>query len=100
MWRFLILQKDKEEKEYSELILQALEGSVILERYPKSVIDIYILVLEEDGGKFKVKNTKELLGSLGAAITCASLALINGGIETYDFVSCCSVVSTLVIIHF
>jgi exosome complex component MTR3 len=45
--------QDKEEKDFSTLIQQSLEGSVILERYPKSVIDIYILVLESDGGNPK-----------------------------------------------
>jgi exosome complex component MTR3 len=43
-------QQDKEEKRFSNLIVQALSVSVILEKLPKSVVDIYVLVIESDGG--------------------------------------------------
>jgi exosome complex component MTR3 len=62
------------------LMVQALEVSVMLEKYPKSVIDCYILVLESDGG------------ALSASITCASMALANAGIEMYDLVAASSAV--------
>lgn len=71
--------QDKEERAFSICMTQALEVSVILEKFPKSVIEIHALVLEADGGV------------LSAAITCASLALANAGIEMYDLVSACSV---------
>jgi polyribonucleotide nucleotidyltransferase len=60
--------QDKEEKENSSAMKSALEVSIILEKFPKSVIDIYALVLESGGG------------ALSAAITCASLALADAGI--------------------
>jgi exosome complex component MTR3 len=55
------------------------ESSVMLEKLPKSVIEIYIMVLQSDGGE------------LGAAITCASLALADSGIELFGLVSGCCV---------
>ncbi|PRP84693.1 hypothetical protein PROFUN_07943 [Planoprotostelium fungivorum] len=70
---------DKEEKEFSMLMVQALESSLILEKYPKSVIDCYVIVLENDGG------------ALNGAITCASMALANAGIEMYDLVAAASI---------
>lgn len=58
---------------------QALEVSLILEKFPKSVIDVYTLVIESDGS------------ALAAAISCASVALAAAGIEMYDLVSACTV---------
>ena len=46
-------------------------------------MDIFVTVLQNDGG------------SLEAGITCASLALADAGIEMYDMVAACSVVSEL-----
>ncbi|ELR23015.1 3' exoribonuclease family, domain 1 domain containing protein [Acanthamoeba castellanii str. Neff] len=70
---------DKEEKELSMLMVQALEVSLRLETFPKSELDVFVLVLEESGGM------------VGAAITAASLALADAGIEMYDLVASCSV---------
>ena len=42
--------KDKEERAFSICMTQALEVSVILEKFPKSVIEVHALVLESDGG--------------------------------------------------
>lgn len=61
------------------LMTQSLESSVILDKFPKSVIDIYALVIEADGS------------CLSAAITCSSLALASAGIEMYDIVTSTSV---------
>lgn len=55
-------------------INEALCPAVKIESYPKSVIQITIVVLENDGS------------CLGHAITCASLALMNAGIEMTDIV--------------
>ena len=52
-----------------------------LEKYPKSVIDLFAIVLDSDGGV------------LPLAITCGSLALAHAGIEMFDLVAACSVVS-------
>jgi len=70
--------REKEEKEYSMLMVQALEVSVRLNKYPKSQIDIHALVLQSDGG------------ALSAAITAGSLALADAGIEILDLVAACS----------
>jgi exosome complex component MTR3 len=67
-----------EETELSEAVAQALSTSVRLEQYPKSLIDLYVTVLEDDGC------------ALAAAITCASLALANAGIELNDMVAGCT----------
>ncbi|KAL9657301.1 hypothetical protein ABK040_011521 [Willaertia magna] len=73
-----IAQRREEEKQYGIYLREALESSLLLEKYPKSVIDIYCFVLEDNGS------------ALSAAITCASLALADAGIEMIDLVSACS----------
>jgi exosome complex component MTR3 len=74
--------KEKKEisKEYSTYMTEALESSVILEKFPKSVVKIFCLVLEDDGS------------SLSAAVVAGSLALANAGFELYSLVSACSIV--------
>jgi exosome complex component MTR3 len=62
-------------------MIKALESSVILNKFPKSVIDVYLLVLESDGSV------------LSSAINVASLALADAGIDMYDLVSSSKVVS-------
>ena len=47
-----MLYQSEAEREKSLLLEQTLSGAILLERYPKSVIDIYIIVLEDDGGTF------------------------------------------------
>eukprot|EP00048_Salpingoeca_helianthica_P024893 m.36212 g.36212 ORF g.36212 m.36212 type:complete len:275 (-) comp9648_c0_seq1:28-852(-) len=74
--------QDGEEKELAELIEQALSAAVRLDRYPKSSIDVFVTVLEDDGGVF------------GGSITCASAALAAGGIEMHDLVAGCQVAVT------
>jgi ribonuclease PH len=69
------------EKELASCLAAALEPSVDLSKLPKSVVDIYILILEAGGGE------------AGAAATAASLALADAGIEMFDLVAACSVVS-------
>ncbi len=73
--------RSSEEKEPSLQVHRALEVSVRLEKYPKSVIDIFIMVLDNDGGV------------LPLAITCGSLALAHAGIEMFDLVAACSATS-------
>jgi exosome complex component MTR3 len=68
----------EDEQDLSIAVQNALHASVQLHKLPKSVIDIYIVVLQADGGE------------LGAAITAASLALADAGIELYDLVAACS----------
>jgi len=74
--------QQEEERAASQVIAQALEASVQLAKLPKSVIEIYVSVLQADGGE------------VGAAITCASLALADAGIELFGLVASCVVVAT------
>ncbi|KAL0479989.1 exosome complex protein MTR3 [Acrasis kona] len=69
-----------EDKEFSIYMRDALEISVNLDKFPKSVVDVYALVLEDDGS------------ALAAAIMCGSLALADAGIELYDLVGACSAI--------
>ncbi|KYR02020.1 hypothetical protein DLAC_00814 [Tieghemostelium lacteum] len=74
--------ENNKEKDQSLIIREALIGSVRLEKYPKTVIDIYILVLNDDGNV------------MVASITAASMALADAGVEMYDMVASCSSVCT------
>ena len=69
----------EDERAASLLVAQALEASVQLAKLPKSVIEIYVSVLQADGGE------------MNAAITCASLALADAGIELFGLVAACTV---------
>jgi exosome complex component MTR3 len=42
-------QADMMDKDYSVLLMDALEPAVCLEKYPKSVVDVFVTVLENDG---------------------------------------------------
>ncbi|KDO24052.1 hypothetical protein SPRG_10840 [Saprolegnia parasitica CBS 223.65] len=66
------------ELEYGNLMRQALAPSLLLEKLPKCQLSVHAVVLESDGG------------DLGAAITCASLALVDAGVEMIDVVTACS----------
>jgi len=57
-----------------------LEPTVLFDSFPNAVVDIYITVLQNDGG------------ILAAAITAASLALIQAGIDVKDSVVACTAV--------
>lgn len=67
-----------EEKDISKTIEEALESVVLLHKFPKSRVDIFIMVLENGGGV------------LAASLTCAGAALNHAGIEMYDLVVGCS----------
>ncbi|MFQ6073767.1 MAG: exosome complex exonuclease Rrp41 [Candidatus Bathyarchaeia archaeon] len=64
--------------ELSKVIREALEPSVFTEYYPRTSIDIFIEVLQGDGG------------TRCAGITAASLALADAGIPLRDLVSACA----------
>ncbi|OQR86878.1 exosome complex exonuclease MTR3-like protein [Achlya hypogyna] len=66
------------ELEYGNLMRQALAPAILLEKLPKCQISVHAVVLESDGG------------DLSAAITCASLALVDAGVEMIDVVAACS----------
>ena len=68
----------RREKEISKILGEALEPAVFDYLYPRSVIDVFIEVLQADGG------------TRCAAITAASLALADAGVPMRDLVSGCA----------
>jgi len=71
-------QPSRREIELSKVIREALEPAVKLEEFPRTAIDVYIEVLQSDGG------------SRGAGITAASVALADAGIPMKDLVVGCA----------
>jgi exosome complex component MTR3 len=73
-------QRDQtmDERNYSSIIEDALKSSILLHKYPKSKIDLYILCIQND------INSKNILT---ACIIGSSLALANASIELYDLVA-------------
>jgi len=69
----------RRELELSKVIREALETSIMSELYPRTSIDIFIEVLQSDGG------------SRCAGITAASLALADAGIPLREIVAACAV---------
>jgi len=68
----------RREKELSKVIRESLEPSIFLEYYPRTSIDIFIEVLQADGG------------TRCASITAASLALADAGIPMRGLVAACA----------
>jgi len=68
----------RREIELSKVIREALEPSIFVEYYPRTSIDIFIEVLQADGG------------TRCAGITTASLALADAGIPMRDLVVACA----------
>jgi len=68
----------RREMELSKVIREALEPSVFVEYYPRTSIDIFMEVLQADGG------------TRCASITVASLALADAGIPLRDLVVACA----------
>ncbi len=68
----------RREVELSKVIRDALEPVIFSELYPKTVIDIFIVVLQADGG------------TRCAGIDAASLALADAGIPLRDLVAACA----------
>lgn len=67
-------QGDKRDAEASSSLRASLESVVQSRLYPRSQIDIYVLVLQSDGGH------------LSAAVNASCLALIDAGVAMKDFV--------------
>jgi exosome complex component RRP41 len=68
----------RREIEISKVTREALQPAVIVEDYPRTAIEVWIEVLQSDGG------------SRVAGITTASLALADAGINMRDLVVGCS----------
>lgn len=68
----------RREIEISKVTREALEPILLLEDYPRTAIDVYIEILQSDGG------------SRCAGITAASVALADAGINMRDMVAACA----------
>ena len=72
-------RRDRRSKEISLVISEAISSVVMLERYPKSTIDVYAIILEAHGG------------TRCAALTAASVALADAGVAMKDLIPACAV---------
>ncbi len=68
----------RREIEISKISKEALEPALILEDYPRTAIDVYIEILQSDGG------------SRCVGITAAAVALADAGINMRDLVTACA----------
>src|SRR4030066_2593633 len=68
----------RREIEISKVIKEALEPAVMLDKFPRTAVDIFNEVLQADGG------------SRCAALDAASVALADAGIPMRDMVSACA----------
>jgi exosome complex component RRP41 len=68
----------RREIELSKVIRESLEPSIFMEYYPRTMIDVFIEILQADGG------------TRCASITAASLALADAGIPMRDLVVACA----------
>jgi exosome complex component RRP41 len=68
----------RRELELSKVIRECLEPAIFLEYYPRTSIDLFIEVLQADGG------------TRCAGITAASLALADAGIPMRDLTAACA----------
>ncbi|KAG7351869.1 exosome complex exonuclease Rrp41 [Nitzschia inconspicua] len=69
---------DRRLVEMTHLLKRALEATILLQLYPKSRIQVQVVILADDGGR------------LSAAINAASVALIDAGIPVKDILCSCS----------
>src|ERR671934_287970 len=68
----------RREVEISKVMREALEPALMLQDYPRAAIDVFVEVLQSDGG------------SRCAGITAASVALADAGINMRDLVAACA----------
>jgi len=68
----------RREIEIGKVIKEALQPALILEKFPRTTVDVYLEVLQADGG------------SRCAALDAASVALADAGIPMRDLVSACA----------
>jgi exosome complex component MTR3 len=75
--------QDAEDRSIAVLIHQALVSSVRLELLPKSTIDVFITIIENDG----------IEGCVAGGSVAASTALADAGVEMIGLVMSCAAVS-------
>jgi exosome complex component RRP41 len=68
----------RREVELSKVIRESLEPAIFMEYYPRTMVDIFIEVLQADGG------------TRCASITAAALALADAGIPMKDLIVACA----------
>src|ERR671922_3021705 len=68
----------RREVEISKVMREALEPALMLQDYPRAAIDVFVEILQADGG------------SRCAGIAAASMALADAGINMRDLVSACA----------
>jgi exosome complex component RRP41 len=68
----------RREMELSKVVREALEPAILSEQFPRTTIDLFIEVLQSDGG------------TRCAGITASSLALADAGIPLKELVSACA----------
>src|ERR671911_918957 len=68
----------RREVEISKVMREALEPALLLEDYPRAAIDVFVEVLQADGG------------SRCAGIAAASVALADAGVNMRDLVAACA----------
>ncbi|MBN2218981.1 MAG: exosome complex exonuclease Rrp41 [Kosmotogaceae bacterium] len=68
----------RRDTEISMVMADALEPALFLERYPRSVIDVYVEIIQADGG------------TRCASINAAAVALVDAGIPMKDLVASCA----------
>lgn len=73
--------RDAEDHALSSAIYQALAPAVRLELFPKSIIDVFVIVIEADGTE----------GCIASGCVAASTALADAGIEMIGLVTSCSI---------
>ena len=71
--------QQQKEREIAQQIVNAIEASILIEKYPKTFININLCILQSCGG------------DVSACIMAASLALLDAGIEIKDIVTSCTV---------
>ncbi|KAL3859094.1 hypothetical protein ACJMK2_009327 [Sinanodonta woodiana] len=69
---------DRKSKEMTMHLQQTFNAAIMTSLYPRSQIDIYVEVLQSDGGNYC------------ASVNAATLALIDAGIPMKDYVCACS----------
>lgn len=69
---------DRRSSEISKITAEALKPALLLKNYPRSMVDVFIEVIEAEGG------------TRCAGITAASVALVDAGVPMKDMVVACA----------
>merc|ERR1711971_835610 len=69
---------DRKSQEMTSHLKQTFDAVILTELYPKTQIDIFVEVLQSDGGNYC------------ASVNASTLALIDAGIPLKDYVTACT----------